>query len=340
MYSGPLYKDHVIETGQIRVTFDYAEMGLLANDGPLTCFEVAGDDRIFFPAEARIEGGEVIVSSEYVLQPKAVRFGFSNTATPNLFNQEGLPASSFRTDDWPIVIKDVDVKVEYKLDAEAYLVTLSGDDDISEIKYTTNGDHPGLFGLTYRQPFYIDTECTIKALAYTSQQASDAFTSKEISLNLATFKPIEYNTIYDQSRSAGGDMALIDGSFGSLSANDGRWQGFLGFSMSVVLDFGERIDIEEIKLQILKDQEAGIFLPNRVLFEISNDGERYNEIYRKPLFHGKDSEVEIMPFEFSFNRPRKTRFVRISAQNIGECPPWHPRAGEKAWLMVDEITIN
>ena len=63
-------------------------------------FEIAGDDRVFHPATAVIEGNELIVSSDTVAAPKAVRYAFTSGAMPNLMNREGLPASPFRTDTW------------------------------------------------------------------------------------------------------------------------------------------------------------------------------------------------------------------------------------------------
>ena len=72
----------------------------MARDRNLTHFTIAGDDKVFVEAAARIENNTVIVSSEKVVDPAAVRFAFSNMAIPNLCNREGLPASSFRTDNW------------------------------------------------------------------------------------------------------------------------------------------------------------------------------------------------------------------------------------------------
>jgi sialate O-acetylesterase len=99
-FSGPLYKSMMIEEDEIRIYFDYAKIGLEAKGSELTNFEIAGKDRKFFPALAVIEANTVTVHSFDVPNPVAVRYGWSNTATPNLFNIEGLPASSFRTDDW------------------------------------------------------------------------------------------------------------------------------------------------------------------------------------------------------------------------------------------------
>ncbi|MBK7937165.1 MAG: sialate O-acetylesterase [Lewinellaceae bacterium] len=101
--SGPLYREHRVENGRVRVWFDHAQNGLLAKDGDLRCFEVSGADRRFYPAKALIEQDAVVVSAPEVPQPVAVRFAFENTLEPNLFNTEGLPASCFRTDDWPAV---------------------------------------------------------------------------------------------------------------------------------------------------------------------------------------------------------------------------------------------
>jgi len=103
VYSGLLYRDMKIEGSRIRLSFDYTGSGLTArDDGPLTHFRVAGKDRKFVNATAIIEDDTVVVSSNDVSSPVAVRFAFTSEALPNLCNKEGLPASSFRTDDWPL----------------------------------------------------------------------------------------------------------------------------------------------------------------------------------------------------------------------------------------------
>jgi sialate O-acetylesterase len=68
----------------------------------LVGFELAGTDQKFIPTEARIDGDAVVVSSPQVGEPIAVRYGWANKVSCNLYNKEALPASPFRTDDWPI----------------------------------------------------------------------------------------------------------------------------------------------------------------------------------------------------------------------------------------------
>jgi len=104
-YSGPIYKSMEVKKKKIEISFDHASKGLLKKGKVLTAFFIAGEDQKFYAAKAKIKGNKVMVSSSKVKKPVAVRFAFSNTATPNLFNNSGLPAAAFRTDDWLIKLK-------------------------------------------------------------------------------------------------------------------------------------------------------------------------------------------------------------------------------------------
>ena len=96
--SGPIYKDMKIEGSKIRLSFDYTGSGMVAKDGTLANFVIAGADKKFVPAKAKIDKNTIVVSSDKVAKPIAVRYAFDNAGVPSLFNKEGLPASSFRTD--------------------------------------------------------------------------------------------------------------------------------------------------------------------------------------------------------------------------------------------------
>ena len=111
--SGPLYRRHAVEGGSVRVWFDHVGSGLMVGEkkgleptreapgAKLERFAVAGADRKWVWAEARIDGDTVVVSSPEVGEPVAVRYAYSgNPLGANLYNREGLPASPFRTDDW------------------------------------------------------------------------------------------------------------------------------------------------------------------------------------------------------------------------------------------------
>jgi hypothetical protein len=95
--SGPLFKDITIEKNKAIISFDHSDGLHIVGDRP-TCFEIAGSDKVFYRADAKIKGQQVIVTSKNVKSPVTVRFAWSNTATPNLFNGANLPASCFKTE--------------------------------------------------------------------------------------------------------------------------------------------------------------------------------------------------------------------------------------------------
>ncbi len=105
VYSGPIYNHMKIKKQKAQLFFDYAESGLKKTGDVLKEFEIAGEDQIFYPADAKIDGKTIIVSAAKVKEPVAVRFAWKAVPEPNLFNNDNLPASPFRTDDWVEVEK-------------------------------------------------------------------------------------------------------------------------------------------------------------------------------------------------------------------------------------------
>ena len=102
-YSGPSFEEMKVEGKAIRLKFSHTGGGLMAKDkyGYLKAFSIAGADKKFLWAQARIVGDEVVVWSDQISKPVAVRYGWAdNPDDANLYNKEGLPASPFRTDNW------------------------------------------------------------------------------------------------------------------------------------------------------------------------------------------------------------------------------------------------
>jgi hypothetical protein len=99
-YSGPLPAGHEIKGNEVALKFDHAQSGLKSHGDTLKGFVIAGADKQFKPATAKIVGREVIVSNPDIAAPVAVRYGWASDPDGNLFNAAGLPASPFRTDTW------------------------------------------------------------------------------------------------------------------------------------------------------------------------------------------------------------------------------------------------
>ena len=100
--SGPLYTGNEIHDGQVTVNFSHTAKGLVVKGGQLKEFVIAGEDHAWHPATAEVKGDQVVVSSPEVVKPVAVRYAWKDNPEATLFNSADLPASPFRTDDWPM----------------------------------------------------------------------------------------------------------------------------------------------------------------------------------------------------------------------------------------------
>ncbi len=102
-YSGPTYRSMKVKGDKAIISFDHTDGGLAARDGDLKGFAICGPDKKFVWAKAQIDGNKVAVSSSEVAKPVAVRFGWADYPVVNLWNNQNLPASPFRTDDFPMI---------------------------------------------------------------------------------------------------------------------------------------------------------------------------------------------------------------------------------------------
>lgn len=96
--SGPLHKNAIVKRKKILLEFDHVGEGLVCHDSELKGFEIAGSDKKYVPAIAKIVGDRIKVCSPKISEPKYVRYAWRDTSKGTLFNKEGLPASSFTTE--------------------------------------------------------------------------------------------------------------------------------------------------------------------------------------------------------------------------------------------------
>jgi len=156
-YSGPLYKSMTREGDKIRIRFRHIGTGLMARDGKeLNWFEIA-DQSSYYPARAQIDGDTILVSSDQVSRPQAVRFAWHQTAEPNLQNKQGLPASPFRTDcTAPVFVGSLSFQKSCR-------VNINCRDFDGVIRYTLDGSNPTENSKIYKKPFKIKQTTNVKA---------------------------------------------------------------------------------------------------------------------------------------------------------------------------------
>jgi sialate O-acetylesterase len=103
IWSGPVFRNVELKDGEAMVCFDHVGSGLVTKDGPLVGFTLAGSDQKFHKAVAAIHGDTVVLKCDAVTHPVAVRYAWADFPVANLWNKDGLPAGTFRSDNWPLL---------------------------------------------------------------------------------------------------------------------------------------------------------------------------------------------------------------------------------------------
>jgi hypothetical protein len=208
------------------------------------------------------------------------------------------------------------------------------------IYYTLDGSEPTTYSPDYQKPIRIDTTTTLRAFACL-KGSLPSFLIQSHFQKIPKNRKIILNTKYSPQYTAGGDNALIDFDRGSDDFRTGAWQGYEGVDIDVTIDLGDIQPVHSLSAGFLQDQKSWIFYPVEVNFSISVDGVLYHEA---GIIRNADPEMDegstTKDFTISLAQSSKARYVKMRAKNRGTCPPWHPGAGNKAWIFADEIMID
>ena len=208
----------------------------------------------------------------------------------------------------------------------------------ADIYYTLDGSDPDRSSALYSEPFTLDESVIFKARAF--REGMPPGTILEADFNkIPEGRSITLNTEYAGQYAAGGDIALIDFIRGPANFRTGAWQGYHGVDLDAEIDLGSIKLINKISVGFLQDQGSWIFMPEKVDYYVSNDGESYQHIGTVK------NDVDEHPGgarkkDFTLNFATKARYVKVVAKNRGVCPEWHPGAGNKAWIFADEVVIE
>lgn len=191
----------------------------------------------------------------------------------------------------------------------------------------------------YRFPLRLTGSADIVALATdkgkkTSMQANASF------YKIHNDWTVDIKFPYSAQYTGGGAIGLIDGQRGNINFRTGSWQGYEGVDFEAVIDLGSQKRVSKVSASFLQDQRSWIFMPLSLEISLSNNGEEFtpagtiaNDV--------PDREINPIIKEFiSTAINTSTRYIKVAAKNRGTCPSWHPGAGGKAWIFIDEIKIE
>lgn len=211
------------------------------------------------------------------------------------------------------------------------LSTPTRDADIF-FSYTAGGQ-----SYKYFEPFVIDRSTDLYVWA--AKDGRESLKAKSSFYKIPEKRSITLGTEYANHYTAGGDMALIDFIRGGEDFRTGSWQGYEGVDLEAIVDMGKVGSYSVAKIGFLQDENAWIFMPTEVHFQVSEDGETFTNLGVEVNTISYKEKGAILK-DFKINRPFKGRYIKITAKNRGVCPPDHKGAGGKSWIFADEIVIN
>ena len=246
-----------------------------------------------------------------------------------------MPMSKITTE--PVVPVPI-VKAGGKTFKDRIEISLQADKN-ARVYYTTDGSDPDARSTLFGNTFSIDSTTTVKARAIDrnnrmSQVAIANFRKMPHSWNLAL------KTKYSTQYSGGGDLALIDGIRGYRNFSGGAWQGYQGKDLIAIVDLGESKTVSKLGAGFLQDVGSWIWMPVKVDFEVSSDGQQFEQVLTVVNDVSNTSYESVIKDLTGTIAPRKARYVRMTARSFGKLPGWHPGAGGDSWIFADEIVIE
>ena len=241
----------------------------------------------------------------------------------------------------PEIKAEINGNEKFTIFNEPLTITLNCAEPKAEIRYTLEGSEPDEKSALYKKPFAIGQSCTLKAKAFVKGKIS-SFTT----VRCFDYHPIKNTTFVTPPAERYGknaDIALMDGKKGVAGDYYNDWLGFNGDDMEATIELTKPLDINVIKVGICHEPNDWVMWPKSVWVSFSVDGTDFTDwkFAELPVFDRPDKMAGHGRIEARARvNEKQVRFVRVKVESYGVLPDWHPYAGQKAWIMVDEVTIE
>ncbi len=207
-----------------------------------------------------------------------------------------------------------------------------------DLVYTTDGTSPSTVSTKYTKPFEVSLPATIKTVAYRNNlQAGDIATVK---IPVSFGKPVSISPQPTEKYRARYGVTLTDGIAASDKFTDGNWLGFEGENLTALINLDGKYNVSKVSFNYLENGYNLIFSPHSVIVETSVDGINY-KLAGVHDFDDNKWSMAAKKGDITINFPETAAtYVRLLIFNRGNCPDTLGSAGKKAWLFVDEITVE
>ena len=339
--SGPSYWFSRVDDGRIQVYFRNTEC-LYGNNENISGFSIAGEDGVFKPAIALIMGNSVMVYNKDLPDPLYVRYAFGNTDTAAIFNRQGLPSGSFRTDSIPLNLRATEMNIGFNPAGKNWDINLLCRDPQALIYYSMTSSATEQKWARFTGVFKVDSSCILRAKAFLkdipSRRIAEARLVKHEGLSARTTFKYPPSDEYK-----GNPYTLTDGIVGSTDFRDGHWLGFNGEDLQCTTDLGKEEKLKEVEIHFLVNTSAYIFPPLKVEIYTSETGAHFTKTGEFTPVSPGISSLNFKPFTVTVlfdHLDKNVRYIKITAKNQKSNPSWHPAHGAKSWLFTDEIVCR
>ena len=228
------------------------------------------------------------------------------------------------------------VNIQHKGFGQPVEVSITKPFEELDVRYTTDGTTPTTESLLYEAPFQIEKTATVKAQIFANDesqqeavQADVAISKKVKSVKLSVQPPKRYKGQLG--------FTLVDNQNGSKNHKDGKWLGFQGEDVEIIIELEKMHKIEDFGISYLTHRGTWIFPPSSFDFSVSDDGVFYHLIENININYNENSPSHETGKTTSMVKGIFPKFIRFRIKNTSALPDWHDAAGQKAWMFIDEL---
>ena len=232
-------------------------------------------------------------------------------------------------------------KEDFRMFNRPLTISMTCADPDAEIRYTTDGSEPTMKSPVYSKSFIILKTTTIKAKAFKKGSVPSFVALRQF--NRLNIKGTTFVNPPAERYGKDADIALMDGKKGAPGDWQNDWLGFEGVDMEATIELAVPTNISTVKVGLCHEPNDWVMWPKGVWVSFSKDGTEFTEwqMAELPVFNGPDKMKGFGRIEARARvNEKQAKFVRVKVENYGVLPEWHPYAGQKAWIMVDEVTIE
>lgn len=208
------------------------------------------------------------------------------------------------------------------------------------VYYTLDGSKPSKSSIKYDGMFSIKEDTEIKAATFANGKISNRIFSERVEISKSSYKPVILLTEPARNYNFNGAPLLVDGLHGNSNYKTGRWIGFQGTDLVVVIDLLQATEISTLDFGTNVVTGDWIFDAEEVIIETSNDNENFETVFSEKGFNVKEEHwQEVVKHHFAFDAAT-ARYFKVTIKSLQDMPKWHTGYGQSAYVFVDEIALN